>query len=408
MNGFQDKAVAGVAYAATPGAKRSRSWCLYGSAIAMALALSASVAQADPAAAPAPTPMTTPAMEGPLTANPNPTSFDAGLGTIYVTGAVSGLAFLQTNPQHLAPDDGSSTFDFTNAQVSIQKTDGLVQFYVQAGEYSLPSVGASYLKASINTSATFGVVPVAYLKLQLSDTFSIQAGKLPTLIGAEYTFTTENMNIERGLMWFQEPSISRGFQVNYASGPLSASLSLNDGYYSNRYNWLSGLVSYAFDSSNTLAFAGGGNLGKTDYGSFTAPENLNNGQVYNLIYTYNSSPWLINPYFQYQHVDSDAALGLAEGSEWGFGVLANYTLNSNWSLSGRVEYETSSGADSLLLYGPKSKAWSFTLTPTYQNKLFFVRADASYTAVSNASFEFGKAFDKDSQARLMLEAGIVF
>jgi len=30
------------------------------------------------------------------------------------------------------------------------------------------------------------------------------AAKLPTLIGAEYTFTFENMNIERGLLWNQE------------------------------------------------------------------------------------------------------------------------------------------------------------------------------------------------------------
>jgi len=39
----------------------------------------------------APTAMTTPAMTGPLAANPNPTSVDAGsLGPVYVTGAVSG------------------------------------------------------------------------------------------------------------------------------------------------------------------------------------------------------------------------------------------------------------------------------------------------------------------------------
>jgi Putative beta-barrel porin-2, OmpL-like. bbp2 len=361
----------------------------------------AGAAQADPLA--------TPAMSGPLTANPTPLSFDAGLGTVYVTGAVSGLAFYQTNAQHLAPGDGSSTFDFTNAQVSIQKTDGLVQFYVQAGEYSLPSVGSSYLKASTNTSDTFGVIPVAYLKIAPTDTFSIEAGKLPTLIGAEYTFTTENMNIERGLMWFQEPAISRGVQANYASGPLSIQVSVNDGYYSDRFNWLTGLISYAFNPSNTLAFAAGGNMGKTDYAKFTTPYNLNNGQVYNLLYTYTSAPWLINPYVQYQTVQKDTSLGLtASGSEWAVGVLADYALDANWNIAGRAEYEASSGADSLLIYGPKSKAWSLTLTPTWQKKIFFIRADASYTAVSDAAFGFGKSFNKDDQARVMLEAGIVF
>src|SRR4051794_3281689 len=46
----------------------------------------------------APTAMTTPAMTGPLMANPNPTSVDAGfLGSVYVTGAVSGLKLWQNN-----------------------------------------------------------------------------------------------------------------------------------------------------------------------------------------------------------------------------------------------------------------------------------------------------------------------
>jgi len=102
-------------------------------------------------------------------------------------------------------------------------------------------------------------------------------------------------------------------------------------------------------------------------------------------------------------------LGLvASGTEWAGGVLADYAINSNWNISGRAEYETSSGGDGLLIYGPKSKAWSLTLTPTYQNKLFFIRADASYAAVSDAFYGFGKNFNKDDQMRVMLEAGIVF
>jgi hypothetical protein len=52
-------------------------------------------------------------------------------------------------------------------------------------------------------------------------------------MGAEYTFTFENMNIERGLLWNQENAINRGIQVNQTIGK-SASLSWNDGFYSNR------------------------------------------------------------------------------------------------------------------------------------------------------------------------------
>jgi hypothetical protein len=63
----------------------------------------------------APTAMTTPAMTGPLAANPNPFSFDAGpLGPVYVTGAVSGLGLWQNN---IFPDQQYKIF-FARAEIS--------------------------------------------------------------------------------------------------------------------------------------------------------------------------------------------------------------------------------------------------------------------------------------------------
>ena len=204
-------------------------------------------------AAPASAAMTTPAMAGPLSANPNPFSVDLGdpLGKIYIGGAVTGMAYYQSSPTKASPGDAASYMDLTNAQVTLQKTDGWLQFYVQAGDYSFPTLGSAYIKSSLATPASFGVVPVAYVKLQGDGDFadwSIEGGKLPTLTGNEYNFTFEDMNIERGLLWNIEPAISRGVQVNYANGPVTLSLSWNDGYYSNVLNTLSGLASYVFSS----------------------------------------------------------------------------------------------------------------------------------------------------------------
>ena len=70
----------------------------------------------------------------------------------------------------------------------------------------------------------YGPVPTAYLKLVPTKTTSILIGELPTLIGAEYTFSFENMNIERGLLWNQENAISRGIQLNQAIGKYLAAL----------------------------------------------------------------------------------------------------------------------------------------------------------------------------------------
>lgn len=168
-------------------------------------------------------------MSGPLSADPNPLSMDAGpLGKIYITGALTGLAFWQSNP---VPGDRNTRFDISNGQVFVQKTDGWLQFFVQAGAYSLPSLGTEYVKASDLSDKTYGIVPQGFVKVVLSDSFSIEAGKLPTLIGDEYTFTFENMNIERGLLWNQEPAVS-GVEANYTTGPLTLALSFNDGFYS--------------------------------------------------------------------------------------------------------------------------------------------------------------------------------
>ena len=389
------------------------------SALALA-ALAAPLVAASAAHADA---MTTPAMSGPLAANPNPYSIDlpdwlgdAG-GKVYVTGAVSGLAFWQSSPIDINNGDDASFIDISNAQVMLQKTDGWLQFYAQFGAYSLPTVGVGYDKATDLVPATFGYVPVAYAKLQGEGSwsaFSLEGGKLPTLIGDEYTFTFENMNIERGLLWNTEPAISTGVQANYSNGPLNISASWNDGTYSGVWHTMSGLVSYGFNGgADTVAFAASGNLGSSSLNHFGT---LDSGSVYNLIYTHTSGAWVISPYIQYN--DTPKLAGFAKGSTvFGAALLASYSFDDHWKLAGRIEYETQSGHQNnfstpdLLGYGPGSNALSITLTPTYQWKQFFGRADVSYVTLGSIDTEDGLGFGlsglNTDQVRVMFEAGVL-
>lgn len=352
---------------------------------------------------------------GPLTANPDPTAFDLGFGNIYVTGAASGLAFYQSNPAHLFSGDSGGEADIDNGQVFIQKTDGLIQFFVQAGIYSLPALGTSYIKSSDATGDFYGALPQAYLKIAPNANFSIEAGKLPTLIGDEYTFTFENMNIERGLLWNQENAVNRGVQVNYASGPLAVSFSWNDGFYSNRFNWLSGSVSYTVSSSDSVAVIGMGNVAHTAKSTLSTPFFQNNSDMYNLIWTHTDGPWVFSPYLQYTHIPADTALGISHSaSTFGGAVLASYAFSPNFTLAGRAEYIGSSGKASngapSLLYGPGSNAWSLTVTPTFQYKRLYARAEASYVKIVDGTpgFELGSSFTNTSQVRALLEIGILF
>ena len=201
--------------------------------------------------------MPMPGMTGPLQANPTPIGYKLGHGTVYVTGVVSGIGQLQNN---VFPGDHTSLIDLSNGQVFIQKVDGVFQFFVQAGAYSLPDIGLPYVRngntehtTGFATNAFFGVVPQAFVKLAPTKNFSIMAGKLPTLIGAEYTFSFENMNIERGLLWNQENAVNRGVQANFTAGKLTLAASWNDGMYSDRYTWGWLSAVYAINSSNTLA-----------------------------------------------------------------------------------------------------------------------------------------------------------
>src|SRR5438132_9456124 len=364
-------------------------------------------------AAPASTAMATPTMTGPLVANPNPWSFGDPFGDkIYLTGVISGLGMVQSHP---VPPDKMSRGDLSNGQFMLQKTEGLFQFYVQVGGYALPALGAPYISVKRGTGDFFDPVPVAYGKLAPSDEFSFQFGKLPTLIGAEYTFTFQNMNIERGLLWNQEPAISRGVQGNYTLGPVAFSVSLNDGFYSEHYDWITGSAAWTIDKINTLTVAAGGNFSSTFKSTLATPIAQNNSDVVNLIYTYNNAPWTITPYFQYTNVPKSAKLGFGhDASTYGGAILASYAVNDNVSVAGRGEYISSTGSlfsgSPNLLYGPGSDAWSATFTPTYQEGIWFVREELSYVqAISTTpGFAFGRSGNRHSQARVLIEGGIIF
>jgi hypothetical protein len=384
-----------------------------------------------PAAPAAPTsPLTAPGMAGPLTLSTTPLNADlAGLGTVYLSGVASGMGLFQSNPVgsvfspagKLLGHDLNNNVDLSNGMAIIQKIDGLVQFYAQVGAYALPALGVDYhqtQRAGQTDKDFFGPLPEAYLKVVPTDTFSVEGGNLPSLIGAESTFTFQNMNVERGLLWNLEPAISRGVQGNLTTGPLAWAVSVNDGFYSSDISWVSGSATWTINPSNTLAVAAGGNFdGNTKSNSIAAPYVLNNETVVNLIYTYNAAPFTITPYFQYTSNGHNATItgAIKDADTWGGAILANYNIDDNWNLAGRAEYVSSSGSltdgsANPLGFGAGSSAWSFTITPTFQYNIFFARLEGSYVGATDTApgSAFGKTGNSKDQERLVIETGILF
>src|SRR5271154_5184989 len=105
------------------------------------------------AAAPAPaaptSPLIGPSITGPLTIQLPPPKYTLPLlGTIYVDGIASGLGQWQSNP---FPGNRSWEPDLSNGQIFVQKTDGLFQFFVEAGAASLTTLGTPYISTSLAT-----------------------------------------------------------------------------------------------------------------------------------------------------------------------------------------------------------------------------------------------------------------
>ena len=344
-------------------------------------------------------------MSGPLQSAP-PHTFENGLA---VNGVLSGMLWTEGN--HI-PGDNSTHYDVSNAQIFVQKTTGWWQFYLQGGAYNLPAIGVPFLSTADTMKNIYGPFPQGYLEL-VRKTFDVKIGALPTLIGAEYTFSFENMNIERGLLWNQENAVNRGIQADYTYKKLALSLSWNDGFYSNRYTWFSGSATYTFNPANVLAFVAGGNAGSYAKNTLATPLTLNNSSIYNLIYTYNKGAWVIQPYFQYTDVPTNAKIGIIEGANTkGGALLVTRNFKHGFSLSPRIEYIKSSGGATAanLLYGPGSGAFGFTLTPTYRKDAFYLRGDLAIVHATDmtAGAGFGTTGLSANQPRGVVEAGFMF
>ncbi|MGC9198538.1 MAG: outer membrane beta-barrel protein [Acidobacteriaceae bacterium] len=367
--------------------------------------------QAATATAAAPSPLPTPSLSGPLQWLP-PAVFDAGpLGKLEANGIVSGYGLYQDD--HV-PGDNTGQATLSNGLLFLQKADGPVQYFIQTGAYTIPELGVPFLSAADTVKDFFGPVPVAFLKLPVGKTTSFQIGSLPALVGPESTFTFQNMNVERGLLWNQENAVNRGIQVNQTLGKyFTASLSWNDGYYSNRYSWVSGALTFT-KGVHSLALEAMGNAGSTKFRTMATPVQ-NNSSVYALVYTYSKGNWMVQPYYQFSDVPTDARVGVTQGATTNGGaLLLSYAFKHGFSLPARVESIKTSGSSANgavnLLFGPGSDGTSVTLTPTWQKGAFFARGDLAW--VHAGSYSQGDAFgtqgEAPNQLRAVVEIGILF
>jgi hypothetical protein len=66
------------------------------------------------------------------------------LGKLSVNGIVTGFAQFQNN---YVPGDDKAQATLSNGQIFIQKADGKLQYYVQAGVYTMPTLSVPFVNA---------------------------------------------------------------------------------------------------------------------------------------------------------------------------------------------------------------------------------------------------------------------
>ena len=353
-----------------------------------------------------------------LSFDANPASLNlGGLGTWRILPVLSGFAYSQTNPS-------GGAGDLSNAQLLIQKTNGDLQFFIQAGLYSFPQLGQPIVRSFSNTADTFGYLPNASVSYNIDSNWSVTAGKSASMGGYESMMTYQNLNIQQGLLSAQTSSISTGATVNYAAGDVSLGITWNDGFDSNKMNWLGASGTYQLNTKENVTLSWVGPVSGNSQNTYNTPLLQNNSQTLNAIYTYSGDRWFFAPYLQYTVVNKNESIGIASQSQaYGAALLANYRfVDTNWegvgrtkiSLPFRVEYIKeqggSQGDPNSILYGPNSSAVSLTLTPTIQVDQYFARLEGSLVQIYQAQsgLGFGSSGTKASQYRIMLEVGVLF
>lgn len=308
--------------------------------------------------------------------------------------------------------------DLSNLLLNVSAVSKKWRASATIGEYAFPTLGAALnpnAQAGANVSL-YSALPVAAVTYNFDSHLSVAVGKFAALLGQESPFTFENVNIQRGLGWAMEPTISRGVQAAYANGPWTLTLQENDAYYSGRSRAFEGLIGYAASAKTTLQFAAivpGAN----------APPNptvaVGNKAEYDLMLTQQIGKLQLLPYFLWVNSPASTALGYTRSEHASAGVLlATWAFSTPWSIALRYETvrnasstsDTNANAD-LIGYGPGSSARTFTVTPALHFSGGNTVLRVEYSSVLLSSFVAGAGFGANglgaSQSRVGFELGVM-
>ncbi len=368
---------------------------------------------------------------------PTPITFEAGpLGNLTLSGGMDGMAYALTGTGTGGQfgDHPSAGFEFLNGLIELQKTSGLVQFTLQAGARNTSTtLGTRPGPPSVQTFVT-GPLIAGYVTLAPTSDLTISAGHIPSLEGYESAVDWTNANLFTTSIYYVENSNSTGITATYTKGPVSGTLTFGDGFDTQQWNFLQGLVSVNFNSSNSLTVFGATNLGTTGAGAHTygsastsysnsfvgsgpgsaAP--FINSTMIGAYYSVTLGNLTLTPEVQYVYAKPNSSVGLDKfSSNFGAALFASYQFGkSPYSLGAWVEYFSSNGPDNWFI-NPGAQGVGMSIAPTWQKGRIFVRGDVGVIHLTNMgdsgsslySGGYGSGSSRN-QATFILETGVLF
>ncbi len=325
------------------------------------------------------------------------------LGTLKIEGALTGYMLHSNNTS----DTKKTRYDVGSAIISLSKPAEPFGLTLIGGAYATPVVGVGLLKTS-ETTDLFSPLPVAYVEYAPIKGLSLQAGKLPTIIGYESAFTYMNSNIQRGLVWNMQPVINNGVRVAYSTDLFTVKAGINDGFYTLSttdpkvaFEGSVGITPIK-DASLSFNFLIPNKDSKPNDTAFPA-----NKREYNIVASYSFESFSLGADLMYVEAPRSSEAGVPTKAKASGGALhMSYELKPI-KLSGRVEYfkdNSDLGGTDLVGLGDGNKGWTFTITPAYKAGPLMVRAEVSYVKADNPFTANGKK----NQTRLGLEVGFLF
>lgn len=367
------------------------------------------------------------ALTGPAAIN-----IDGGpLGQLELSGGADGYGYYNNNAVAGAKDKGIYMGD---GMVQLQKNDGVVQFNIEVGSVGGTVILGSpspFSQTTVNNFRT-GPLYLGYITIAPPNSpVTVSAGHLASLEGYEGTLNWSNPSQIVTAIFAVQNSASTGVQANLTEGPVTAALQFGDGNDTGVWNYGQALVTYTIDPNNVANIYGSMNFGRTGPNAFFyGGGTVGTGPDSAVIFTNN---WMIGGYYswtqadlfqkgdslniipeaQYTFAKTDHIMGLDKStSNFGAAVFSTYAFaNTPYSVGGWLEYVNNQGAGNWFA-GPGAEAIGAALSPTWQYKYLFARANVGALYLLNNKQFSTSSYNTDGTGKFQfvstLQAGILF